>query len=63
VKTLRNVSPCGALDLPLIGRTIAAGETFQVDDTAAAKLLEQAGVYELVTSGKESTATNADGGK
>jgi hypothetical protein len=34
---LRNVSPLGALDLPLIGRTVEAGEVFDVDASLAGR--------------------------
>lgn len=47
-KTLRNTNPLGAVELPLIGRQLDAGETFEVDDATAKALLEQTGNYELV---------------
>ena len=53
--TLRNINPLGAVDLPLIGRTLEAGEVFDVPDSAAAVLLEQTGNYEPVPS-KKSTS-------
>lgn len=37
----RNVSPYGALDLPLIGRTVEAGETFEVTPEQARHLKGQ----------------------
>lgn len=46
--TLRNVNPLGEVDLPLIGRTLGAGEEFDVTDAQAALLLAQAGNYEAV---------------
>lgn len=46
--TLKNVNPLGAIDLPLIGRTLEAGEEFDVPDDVADALLEQAGNYERV---------------
>lgn len=45
--TLKNANPLGAVDLPLIGRTLEAGEEFEVSDEHAAVLLEQVGNYEL----------------
>lgn len=49
---LRNTNPLGRVDLPLIGRTLDAGQTFEVADDLGAALLEQAGNYELVKSPK-----------
>lgn len=45
----RNVSSLGDLDLPLVGRVIAAGESFEVDADAAELLSAQPGNWELVT--------------
>lgn len=45
---LRNTNPLGAIELPLIGRVLKAGEEFEVSDEQAARLLEQVGNYELV---------------
>lgn len=45
---LRNTNPLGAVDLPLIGRTLEPGEVFDVTDTQGAVLLEQVGNYEQV---------------
>lgn len=44
---LRNTNPLGAVDLPLIRRTLEAGEVFEVSDEVGAALLEQVGNYEL----------------
>lgn len=46
---LRNINPLGDVDLPLIGRSLAAGEEFDVPDEHGAALLEQASNYEQVT--------------
>lgn len=46
---LRNISPLGDIDLPLIGRTLIAGEEFEVTDEQGAAMLEQTGNYEAVT--------------
>jgi len=42
---LKNVNPLGAVDLPLIGRTLEPGEVFEVTDAHGKHLLEQAGNY------------------
>ena len=47
---LRNTSPLGHLDFPLLGRVLAPGEVFDVDDDTGAALLEQAGNFEAVTT-------------
>lgn len=44
---LRNVNPLGEVDVPLLGRVLAAGEEFEVSDETGAHLLEQVGNYEL----------------
>lgn len=58
---LRNINPVGDIDLPVLGRTIRAGEEFEVADEIAAVLLEQVGNYEAVTKkpGKSNTAVEA----
>lgn len=38
---IKNVSPVGALDVPLIGRTVEAGEVVEVSAEAAALLTAQ----------------------
>ena len=48
VVQLRNTNPVGAVDLPLIGRTLEAGEVFDIADDLGAALLEQLGNYETV---------------
>lgn len=40
-KKIRNVSPYGDLDVPLLGVIVLAGETVDVTDENAAVLLEQ----------------------
>lgn len=59
--TLRNINPLGDIDLPVLGRTVRAGEEFEVTDDVAAVLLEQVGNYEAVTkkSSKSNTAVEA----
>ena len=46
---LRNVCPLGDVDLPLIGRSLTAGEEFDVSDDVAALLVDQPNNYELVS--------------
>ncbi|MHA7275365.1 hypothetical protein ACX80O_02360 [Arthrobacter sp. Hz1] len=46
--TLRNKSPLGAIDLPLIGRTLEACEKFEVSEDLAKQLLEQPDVFARV---------------
>ena len=50
---LKNVSPLGHLELPLIGRVLAPGEVFEVDDDAGAALLDQPGNFEAAPPTKE----------
>ena len=52
---LKNTSPLGSIDLPLIGRTLAAGEVFDVPDKVGAALLEQIGNYEAVKADKKAS--------
>lgn len=49
---LKNTNPLGAVDFPLIGRTLEAGEEFEVDDKTGKALLEQAGNFEQAKKGK-----------
>lgn len=51
---LRNCNPLGAVDLPLIGKTLEAGEVFDVSDEVGAALLEQTGNYAAVKAEKAS---------
>jgi len=53
---LRNTNPLGAVDLPLIGRVLEPGETFEIDDERGNALLAQVGNYELVREPKAPTA-------
>lgn len=46
---LKNVNPLGEVEFPLIRRTLAPGEEFDIDDERGAALLEQVGNFELVT--------------
>jgi hypothetical protein len=52
--TLKNTNPLGAVDLPLIGRTLEPGEEFEVSDEVAEQLLLQVGNYEVANSDLDS---------
>lgn len=45
---LRNVSPLGGLEIPLIGRVIEGGAEFEVLPDHARRLLLQSGIFEPV---------------
>lgn len=45
----KNVSPLGALDLPLIGRVVDPGEVFEVSATQARHLAGQDDTWQPVT--------------
>lgn len=45
---IKNVSPFGDLDVPLLGRVVAAGETVEVTDEQAEALLQQPDNYQPV---------------
>lgn len=45
---IKNVSPFGDLDVPLLGRVIAAGESVEVTDEQAEVLLQQPDNYQPV---------------
>lgn len=46
---IKNVSTAGALDLPLIGRVVEAGEVFEVTPDQLAALKDQPDVWSVVT--------------
>lgn len=50
---IRNVSPRGDLDVPLLGQTVKAGQVISVPVPAANRLLEQPGNFKLA-AGQES---------
>lgn len=55
---LKNCNPLGEVFFPLIGKVLAAGEEFDIDDERGAALLDQAGNFELVPAPtRKSTAT------
>ena len=43
---IRNVSPLGELDVPLLRRVVPAGEAVTVTDEQAARLLPQTGAWQ-----------------
>ena len=47
--SIRNINPLGDIDVPLLGRTVAANEVVEVTDEQAEKLLMQTGNYESAT--------------
>ena len=55
---LKNVSPIGALDIPLVGKVVEANEEFEVPSDVAEVLLGQPDNFQAVTKSKKST-TNA----
>lgn len=52
---LKNINPLGGVEVPLVGRTLAAGEEFDVTEKQAERLLMQASNYERV---KDSTSAS-----
>lgn len=58
---IKNVSPVGDLDLPLVNRQgdncIKAGEEFDVTDEQAALLLDQPDNFQLVEKTKKTPAS------
>lgn len=48
----RNVSPYGALDIPLLGRTVEAGEVFEVTPEQAKHLAGQDDNFQKVQPSK-----------
>jgi len=55
VPSLINTNPLGEVDLPLIGRSLARGEVFDVTDEQAAALLEQVDNYALAPATSKKT--------
>lgn len=50
--TLRNISPLGDLDIPLLRRVVKRGETFSCTAEQAARLLPQSDNFEQVHESK-----------
>ncbi|WP_181036362.1 hypothetical protein [Arthrobacter sp. B1805] len=53
MRIIRNISPLGALDVPLLGKTLEPGEEISVKNKTADQLLLQSDNYELVEAGNE----------
>jgi hypothetical protein len=53
---LRNTNPLGAVELPLVGRVLEAGEEFDVTPEQAHALLPQVGNYEPADDEAQSVA-------
>lgn len=51
--TIKNVSPVGALDIPLIGRVVEADEEFEVPASVAEVLLGQPDNFQSVSKSKK----------
>lgn len=47
---LTNTNPLGEVYVPVLGRTLAAGEEFEVPDDLGTALLKQAGNYTPATT-------------
>jgi hypothetical protein len=57
----QNVSPQGALDLPLIGRVVDAGEVIEVSTAQAKHLKGQTSIWRPVTTaGSDDPATTGN---
>lgn len=50
---IKNVCPMGEVDVPLLGRELAAGEEFEVTEEVAALLLAQPDNFIAVTASKK----------
>lgn len=59
-KKIRNVSPYGDLDVPLLGVVVKAGETIDVSDDAAERLLDQADNWQLAGGPTGSTVIEGE---
>lgn len=59
VPRFKNVSPLGALDVPALGRVIAAGEEFEVREDLAPLFAGQAENYEPVNTSAKTAAADA----
>ena len=54
---IRNVSPRGDLDVPLLGRVVEAGQTVDVTDEQAARLLPQVDNWATVETSPKGDAS------
>lgn len=59
---IKNVSPLGALEVPLLGRVVDADEVISVTAAQAAQLAEQTETWEPVKSGSNGGGDAAGGG-
>jgi len=50
VLKIKNVSPLGDLDVPLLGRVVKSGEVVEVTKEQSTRLLAQGDVWELASS-------------
>lgn len=55
---LKNISPLGALDVPLLRTVVEAGQVFEVADEQARVLLHQPGNYEPADKAAKALATD-----
>ncbi|KQR91289.1 MAG: hypothetical protein J0I33_00115 [Microbacterium ginsengisoli] len=53
----KNISPLGALDVPALGKVVAAGEEFEVTEDVAAVLAGQRDNFEPIDVAAESAAS------
>ena len=51
---LKNVSPLGDLDVPVLRRVVKAGEVFDVPESVGASLAAQPDVFQVVTEKEKS---------
>lgn len=51
---LKNVSPLGDLDVPVLGRVVKAGELFEVPPSVGKQLSAQPDVFQVVTEKEKS---------
>ena len=57
---LKNISPLGDLDVPVLGRTVKEGETVEISDDLVDGFKDQTSTWELtVSSSKKSTPESA----
>lgn len=57
---LKNISPLGDLDVPALGRVVAAGETVEIADALVDGFKDQASTWEVtVPTSKKSTPESA----
>lgn|GEM_PF-1090837 len=57
---IRNTSPLGDLDVPLLGRVVKAGEVAEVSTTQAERLLPQVDNWQPVDAAAKKVAADLD---